>query len=837
MMSSHRKTRSSSACHGVRKRTKVGALTVSAGSSANTGGTTVERLFCSSREGVWWYFGELEGNVGDIVSGTGVPWESILPLLVANKFLTPVVTSTVKSYRVNVRLIDVFFNSLLSNYNCRLQITTMRYRGQTNKYFFCHGTPHFQNPTAQQNAINKAARRSPLKTLLWRLPGGCTDDKLQADCRVECSGIHAQHLMRRVERERERNGGNRQQVGAPADQLQIAEQFAEQVAGQIEFALTLNLNNRIRLSRSGATSIVLHDRRQANEREKAITLVLATQWGYLDPYLTEKERERIALAACTQTSYDFGFKKVFGKKVLPRWYGQLNKTIMDGESTDPLSPRNSGTVGYIEKIEERHPGYLHELFRHAQVVKGGLATFGELSTIMNRKSAVVGENRATLNISRKQLSKWFMKHGGKEKSAIEKPLLTTEHKKQRLNYAREHFDKIKDPQVPFAFLDEKWFYTTNRRRKIKVLPQGENEQIAPDALNLPKIRSRRFPVKVMFLGVVAAPNEDHNFDGRIMMKRISKRRKTTRASRNKNFSVDVMVNEILKDGEKSWHRLFTEGMSVGELLDIISETYDLDQFVAERLEMSYKAYTTGGKEKRVVMESNDVIDEQRFTNEDNEEEELTLKHVEMNVFIERGEEVDEDVTCDSEFMLTTMPEVGQAIRECYHWIPQEQEIYLGMDNAGGHGTVDAKKIYTEEMKKWNITIVWQVPRSPETNMLDLGVWMSIQSAVTVAHRLRRCNHDALARSVMDAWNNYLSPKAFANVHGRLKVVLKCIVDGAGGNELVEQKRGKLFNDCTIDLTGDEDGDELPEGENDEPNNIVIDLAEFDISDDESLGDL
>ena len=87
-------------------------------------------------------------------------------------------------------------------------------------------------------------------------------------------------------------------------------------------------------------------------------------------------------------------------------------------------------------------------------------------------------------------------------------------------------------------------------------------------------------------------------------------------------------------------------------------------------------------------------------------------------------------------------------------------------------------------------------RSPETNMLDLGVWMSIQSAVTVAHQLRRCNHDALARSVMDAWNNYLSPKAFANVHGRVKVVLKCIVDGAGGNELVEQKCGKLFNNIS-----------------------------------------
>ena len=144
----------------------------------------------------------------------------------------------------------------------------MRYRGQTNKYFFRHGILHLQNPTAQQNAINNAARRSPLKTLLWCIPGGATDHTLQADCRVECSEIHAQQFLRHVEHKTERN--DRQEVPpAPVDQLQIA----EQVAGQIEFALTLKLNNRIRLSCSGATSIVLHDQRQGNERERAITLV------------------------------------------------------------------------------------------------------------------------------------------------------------------------------------------------------------------------------------------------------------------------------------------------------------------------------------------------------------------------------------------------------------------------------------------------------------------------------------------------------------------------------------------------------------------------------------
>lgn len=62
-------------------------------------------------------------------------------------------------------------------------------------------------------------------------------------------------------------------------------------------------------------------------------------------------------------------------------------------------------------------------------------------------------------------------------------------------------------------------------------------------------------------------------------------------------------------------------------------------------------------------------------------------------------------------------------------------------------------------------IIWKIPRSPDTNMLDLGVWMSIQCSVMNTHRGRRCQHDELACSVDDAWERDLSVKAFMNVHG------------------------------------------------------------------------
>ena len=43
----------------------------------------------------------------------------------------------------------------------------------------------------------------------------------------------------------------------------------------------------------------------------------------------------------------------------------------------------------------------------------------------------------------------------------------------------------------------------------------------------------------------------------------------------------------------------------------------------------------------------------------------------------------------------------------------------------------------------------------------------------------------------------LNKRAFENVFGRLKVVLKLIVDDNGDNNLVGNNRGKLFRDATI----------------------------------------
>ena len=84
----------------------------------------------------------------------------------------------------------------------------------------------------------------------------------------------------------------------------------------------------------------------------------------------------------------------------------------------------------------------------------------------------------------------------------EKPLDTPELIEKRNKWVREHFDLLTDKNKGIAYIDEKWFYVTNHRRKVKRLPLGPHEKEGDNSIELPKTRSRRFPIKSMFMGVV-----------------------------------------------------------------------------------------------------------------------------------------------------------------------------------------------------------------------------------------------------------------------------------------------------------------------------------------------
>ena len=303
----------------------------------------------------------------------------------------------------------------------------------------------------------------------------------------------------------------------------------------------LDLDLRPRMNRQGTAEVVVHSQKQAKENERMMVLFTAKKWGWKDPSLHSKRRKRIARAACRQVAYDYGYQKELAAAMLPKWESLLHNAIDTGEVSDsqnPLSPQHSGTKAYCQKVEETHPGYLRELFRYAQRTKGAKATFKELADTMNLKSKVAGETRATLSLHELQVSRWFAQQGGKEFSPKEKPLDTDEHKAKRLQWVRTYYDLLTDEKKTVCYLDEKWFYVTNRRRKIKKLPLGEAEVPGCDFIPSPKMRSRRFPVKSMFMGVVANPNPEKGFDGRILLERISEEVEVKKKYTHQRFTDD-----------------------------------------------------------------------------------------------------------------------------------------------------------------------------------------------------------------------------------------------------------------------------------------------------------
>ena len=45
------------------------------------------------------------------------------------------------------------------------------------------------------------------------------------------------------------------------------------------------------------------------------------------------------------------------------------------------------------------------------------------------------------------------------------------------------------------------------------------------------------------------------------------------------------------------------------------------------------------------------------------------------VMYQKGDKREKGVTCESEFMEQTMPEVGKAIRKSYRWVPKSKPIF------------------------------------------------------------------------------------------------------------------------------------------------------------------
>ena len=144
-------------------------------------------------------------------------------------------------------------------------------------------------------------------------------------------------------------------------------------------------------------------------------------------------------------------------------------------------------------------------------------------------------------------------------------------------------------------------------------------------------------------------------------------------------------------------------------------------------------------------------------------------------------------------MLNHVRDIREAIRESYHWVDADVPIFIFIvNNAGGHGTNEAKKEYERILlDEFNVIVDWQVANSPKSNMLDLGAWMAVQSEVEFEHRDKVMQPDVLAQSIGIVFY-HLDKKALHNIHERWLVVLDLMIKGKGDNELVETHRKNLI---------------------------------------------
>ena len=137
---------------------------------------------------------------------------------------------------------------------------------------------------------------------------------------------------------------------------------------------------------------------------------------------------------------------------------------------------------------------------------------------------------------------WSKKQKGKTYHQTPLPYLKDNYKAERVTWAIETKKMLGEEKLLVCFIEKKWFYTTGRQRRLKHLPRGTHEPKGVDRVKRPRSLSRRFPVKVMFMGVVSKHLLELGFDGRIFLKRISERKVWKKTNYNQRFPDNAIIN-------------------------------------------------------------------------------------------------------------------------------------------------------------------------------------------------------------------------------------------------------------------------------------------------------
>ena len=173
------------------------------------------------------------------------------------------------------------------------------------------------------------------------------------------------------------------------------------------------------------------------------------------------------------------------------------------------------------------------------------------------------------------------------------------------------------------------------------------------------------------MGIVAPPI-DGKTNGKIMMRRVCRHKKTKSESFNQNFSTYFEKNNRLKLEE--WKQLVPENgqITVSDLIDKIKYKYKVPPRIAKDLVFLYKTHSISPRAKKLlttkckIVRSNEMLlhsnrklkKPAQGNNQLLVERRVTLNDLILRVHVPKKREVVADVNCDSQFMIDTVHEIG-----------------------------------------------------------------------------------------------------------------------------------------------------------------------------------
>ena len=142
-----------------------------------------------------------------------------------------------------------------------------------------------------------------------------------------------------------------------------------------------------------------------------------------------------------------------------------------------------------------------------------------------------------------------------------------------------------------------------------------------------------------------------------------------------------------------------KGRQSWEILDNVALSYRLDEYISDRIELSYTTFIGDkGNTKNIKLDKDVNVFGVLFrinADKDVPSIPLSLSDLHLKIRYQVGDIVEKECTCDSTYMLSAMRRVGTAMRTMFHWVSRSVPLYLIQDNAGGHGTDECVNEYKQ----------------------------------------------------------------------------------------------------------------------------------------------